>query len=869
MRLGLRELAATGLLLAAGFAPAGAQQGSLRVSASAHALTGDPARIGDQPTFDPDAGVSWFQPGSRVGLFQLEVRGTKRGREAHLGKAFAAWRDVKVGGASWTFEAGDLYFSPPIGDYKFTNLSTPAITFTGGAVSVRTSRTSAGIVAGQVTAWRNIFGTDSDTLGQDVALARAGHAPIRWLEINARASRVRTRNVKEFTFTIAASDQAGVGARVTAGPLQLVADGGVVQYRRAGSGERIRDTSMMAGASLLLARGWLQVNASRFSPGDFPLLNYPLLDRETAFAAGEFDLAKRVRVFGGWERFRTNLDPARAAAGRFSQPESTGDRGFGGVRLHLGGGSSLSLRVEEGDRRSYRIGVTDVLQSDTGVASAELQTQAGPLTTFLRLSRREHVATNEAESYTQDDGTAQIFLNVSRSVQFFGTAAATQNLLAAGAGTTYYQFGAGTQVQVPRRNIWVRAEAIAARNLDMFTQNLVARESFDVGLNGQVARNTTVGLNVHADRLPPGLTDVPPWVTRSLLRVTRSFPTGSARVAGPVAAAAASRARGTGSIAGLVFEDWDADGVPDADERRLEGIPILLGTAGSTVSSAQGEFAFVNVAVGLQRVGLDLSALPVDFDAPSVTSVQIELARHDTRRVSFGLVPLGSVSGRVVRDENGNGQIDAADPVFEGGVLVLDDGARSEQVRKGRFRFDAIRSGQHTVDLLPESLPEGATILGERRASVAVTRAQANVSIDFLVKVEKRPEIRRVFPPKGGVPPAAGSAAPPRATPRRGATTAPDRAAARSVPVSTPPSSAAPRFTIQVAALSDPSRAAALAELLNDAGFPGYVVRPGPADSDRLARVRVGHYLSRAALEKTLVELEKLFGEKLWVIRER
>lgn len=867
MRLRVRELAASGLLLAAWVAPVHAQQGSLQLTASAHALSGDPVRIGDQSTFDPDGGVSWFQPGSRVGFFQLEVRGTKRGRDAHLGKAFAAWRDVKIGGVSWTFEAGDLYFSPPIADYKFTNLSAPAITFAGGAVSARSSRSSASIVVGQVTAWRNIFGTDSDTLGQDVALARAAHAPVHWLEVNARASRVRTRNIKEFTFTIAASDQAGLGARVTAGPLQVVADGGIVQYRRAGSAERIRDASMMAGASLLLARGWLQANASRFSPGDLPLLNYPWLDRETAFAAGEFDLTGRVRVFGGWERFRTNLDPARAGVGGVFQPESTGDRGFGGVRLHLGGRSSVSLRVEDGDRRSYRIGVSDVPQSDTGVASAELQTQVGPLTTFLRLSRREHDA-NGTGSYTQDDGTAQIFVNVSRRVQFFATALVTRNLLDAGAGTTFYQFGGGTQVQLPKRNVWLRVEALAARNLDLFTQNLVARESFDFGLNGQIARNTTVGVNLHADRHPPGVTDLQPWVTRSMLRVTRSFPTGSARVASPVAAAAVSRARGTGSIAGLVFEDWDADGVPDAGERPLEGIPILLGTAGGTVSSAEGEFAFVNVAVGLQRVGLDLSALPVDFDAPSIASVQIELARNDSRRVSFGLVPLGSVSGRVLRDVNGNGQLDAADQLLEAGVLVLDDGARSEQVRKGRFRFDAIRSGPHTIDLLPESLPEGATIIGERRNSVAVTREQPAVIVDFLVKVDKRPEIRRVFPPKKGVAPAAGSGAEARAAPRRGAGAPPDRRDARTVPAATPAADSE-RFTIQIAALTDQSRAADLARELKVAGFPAYVVEPAGADSDSLYRVRVGHFARRAAVEQILVRLEKRRAEKLWVIRER
>jgi hypothetical protein len=863
MRARLREFSAAGLVIAGCVAPAGAQQGSLQVTASAHALTGDPVRIGDQSTFDPDAGVSWFQPGSRVGIFQLEIRGTKRGSEPHLGKTFAAWRDVKIGGAAWTVEAGDLYFMPAIGDYKFTNLSTPAITFTGGAVSARSVSASGGLVVGQVTAWRNIFGTDPDTLGQQLALARASHRPVHWLELHARGSRIRTEDVKEFTYTIEASDHAGGGARVTRGPVQLVGDAGFVSYRRAGSTERVRDYSAMGGLSVLVARGWLQVNGARFSPGDFPLLNYSHTDRETAFAAGEYDVTSRLRAFGGWERFVSNLDPWGASAVRVGQPQTSGDRGFGGVRLHLGGRSSLSLRVEDGDGKSTRIGDRLTSRSDTGVASADLQTQLGPVTGFLRYSIREHDDTNGTSSYTQDDASAQLFLNVSRGVQFFGTAVASRNRLDGGAGTTFYQFGGGTQVQIPGHSVWLRAEALAARNLDLFTQNLVARESFDVGLNGQVARNTTLGVNVHADRLPPGVQALQPWVTRSILRLTRSFPTGSARVAAPAAAAAVSRAHGTGSIAGVVFEDWDADGVADADERPLEGIPILLGNEGSTASSAKGEFAFVNVGAGLQRVGLDLAALPVDYDAPSIPSVQIELARDDTRRVSFGLVPLGSVSGRVLHDANNNGQIDPSDPPFETGVLVLDAGARSEQVRKGRFRFDAIRSGPHAIDLLPESLPDGATIVGERRRDIAVTRSQPNVTADFLVKLDKRPEIRRVFPPKGGAPPSSSPSSPGRTKPLL-----PGRPPVATPPVSAVKTSLGGRFTIQIAALSDGARAVELQRALKAAGYSSYIVEPAP-ESDRLYRVRVGPYTSRAAVEKVLPALEKRLGEKLWVIRER
>ena len=63
----------------------------------------------------------------------------------------------------------------------------------------------------------------------------------------------------------------------------------------------------------------------------------------------------------------------------------------------------------------------------------------------------------------------------------------------------------------------------------------------------------------------------------------------------------------------------------------------------------------------MQQVGIDLSALPVDFDPPPIAEVQLQLGRGDTQRVSFGLVPLGAIAGSIVVDVNQNGIEDGGD----------------------------------------------------------------------------------------------------------------------------------------------------------------------------------------------------------------
>jgi cell division septation protein DedD len=898
-RLVIRLTGLTAGLLASGV-PASAQQGAVQISAAVQGVTGDPERLGGQHRVEPDFSVSWLQPGSRFGIFQMEVRGTRRGKNPQLGRAYFSMRDLKYRGVIWTVEGGDAYFSPGIGDYKFSNLFTPAVTFTGGSVTARTARSSVAFVGGRASAWRNIFGSDPQALGQSLALFQASHRPIPALDFTARASRIRTWTLKEFSYTIDASDQAGGGARLAVtSSLQLVADGSLVSYRRAGKAEREQDGSFMAGANWLHSRGWVQINASRFSPGDFPALNYPLQDREGLFAAGDYDLAPRLRASAGWEAFRSNLNPASSLVSSRPTPTSSGTREFGAFRVQVSSRSAVTMRAEQGERLSRPVGLGFVAESDTGSWGAEWQAAIGQANAFVRYARRENVErSNQDGSYSQHDASGQVFVNVSRKAQVFATTLLTRTASGGGGGSTYWQAGGGTQLQIPKHDLWLRAEGTLARNLDLLTGNHVPRESLNFGLNGQINRQTSIALNVNLDRAAGPAIVGTPWTTRSMLRVIRSVPTGSAYMANSAVFSAAASGRGTGTVSGSVFADWNANGVADPGESSLEGIPLRIGPSQSA-TSRDGQFAFLNVPVGLREVGLDTSALPIDFDPPAVTAVQIELLRGETKRVLFGLIPLGKIQGQVIRDANSNGRADPGEEPVDGAIVVLDGGARSEQVRKGRFRFDGVRSGEHLVKLLVESLPEGAVIAGDAEVRTVLARESLSSEIPFLVSIEKRPEIRRVFPPRGGAGMAPGAATrperPPAGRPQPAAlpsappivapAPAPVRpaprpsASASERPSDEPKVAAAPanaagsrppagQYAIQIAALSDPLRARDLVRKLRASGLTAYLVSPSAGDPDALFRVRVGPYRTRAAALRANVGLEKARGEKLWVIKE-
>jgi cell division septation protein DedD len=875
VRAGSRAIAVCALVGTLTPFRAAAQQGSLQVTAAAQSVRGDPGRTLGQASFEPDFGVSWLQPKTRLGLLEMELRGTRRGDRPHLGRAFFAARELKYRGGSWSIEAGDAYFSPAIGDYRFANLSTPSVTFAGASIAGRTSRATADLIVGRATAMRNLLGSDADTVDQTLALARASYKATDRLDLFTRASRVRTGDLASYDAPIAASDQGGVALRWLVTPaVHFIGDGSIVSYRRRGGDARAADGSGLAGASILLARGWIQVNAARFSAGELPVLNQPLNDRRTLFAAGELDAFARLRVFGGWEAYESNMDPHSAASPMRSGAANSGTRGFGGLRTPLGARSSLAVRVEKGDRRSRIIGASEATLSDTGVLTAEWQTNLGAVSGLTRYSRRENVVSqNLAGSHTVADTSGHLFVTLNQTSQFFGNASATRTTARDGNGSTFWQLGLGGQTQLHQRSLWLRAEGTVSRNVDLLSTLTVPQQSLSVGLNGEIARNVILGLNINADRVASPTLSEASWVSRSSVRVTRSFQTGSARTPASGSAALAKHG-GTGSISGTVFSDWNANGRQDPGEALLENIPIRLSNLGNAATASAGDFAFTNVPIGLQQVGVDLSALPVDFDPPPVAQVQVQLGRGETKRVAFGLIPLTSLSGAVVLDSNGNGAADPGEPPVEGAVVVLDDGARSEQVRQGRFRFDAVRSGDHTLALVVDSLPDGMASAGPGEVPLSLTRARPNAEVLFLVTRQERPELRRAFAPR----PSSAPAARPRS--RRPAEPGRSAVPANSVPQALIPrahnaSAATPshrggsgEFAIQVIALNDPSRARETMEALKSAGFPAYIVDPPPADPDAPYRVRVGRYAGRAEAQAAAAALQKVRREKLWVVRE-
>jgi cell division septation protein DedD len=438
-----------------------------------------------------------------------------------------------------------------------------------------------------------------------------------------------------------------------------------------------------------------------------------------------------------------------------------------------------------------------------------------------------------------------------------------------GGGTTFWQAGGGAQLQLVERGLWLRTEATASRNADLLSRLLQPRESLSIGLNGQLAPRTTVGVDLYLDRGLQTQADGSAWTTRSMVRVTQSLTTGSP-FATPSSASGPFRTvplRALATVRGTVYADWNGNGLRDAGEDAVARVPLRIEASGGVESGANGEFVFKNVPDGLHDVAIDTRSLPVDFDPPRIPRVQLSLSGRDTREVSFGIVPLGQIRGRVVRDLNGNGAADPGEPTMDEAVVVLDDGIRSERSKRGRFAFEAVPAGEHAVTLLSDSLPEASIITGATTKEATLGRNRMAVELEFLVSIVKRAEVRRVFAdsaaasPRGAAPPRSAAAATRPAVER-----APEPARAPG-PRRTSRGGEG-RFVLQVAAFDDPLRARRLVAELAAGGFDAYLGEPPLDNPDAPYRVRVGAYATRAEAEVAAAAVTRAVGQKPWITRE-
>jgi hypothetical protein len=729
--------------------PALARQGYVQILSGTIVTTGAPERTGAAPLYQPDFGVVWWQPTAEFGTVNLELHAVRDSSDPRFGRGLLAVRDMKKAGLVWGVEFGDTTHTPYLTGYGFSNLFAPPVTFRGGTVSAVSDRTSFTVTAGRVTVFRDTFGADARALGQTIFAGRLTHRVSGRLQITAHASRVRTSDLEEFSYTIRSGDEAGAGLRYQLTPTwRVVADAGMTSYQRRDSTDTEHGPSALVGTQWIGARGAFEVNAHRFSPGEFSAFNYAYNDRDGVFASGQYTFLNRLRLDGAWELFRTNIETSADA--NLGQPLTTGSRARAGFRLALTRHLSFGARLDKGARRAgpSRYSVGD--ESDTGSASVDAQLTIGCVDAFGQYQRRSDVGLNGTSvTYTQHDALAHVLLRPTSRLQLSSSLQISERRGSDGSGQSFWQASAGGQAQLWGQRLFARAELLVSGNRDFTAEFITPRRGLNLGLNGRVTSRLSVTLDTYIDRSPmQAATSVNPWATRTLVRLVYTRPTGLSGGGGVLSTRPPGSPTGRASVEGIVFADWNGNGIQEPDEEALPGVTVVLDGVERLTTGRDGAYRFTREAAGAHALRADPATVSAEYDLPAASSLDFSLGRNERRAAAIGLLPLGDIHGTLFHDVNGNRVRDDGDTPVDNAVVILDDGRRTEVTRQGRFRFSGVQLGSHTVRLLMESLPDDAALTGPAEVTVEVSRQQRESSVSFLVQTQKRPEIRKVFAEK-------------------------------------------------------------------------------------------------------------------------
>ena len=204
-------------------------------------------------------------------------------------------------------------------------------------------------------------------------------------------------------------------------------------------------------------------------------------------------------------------------------------------------------------------------------------------------------------------------------------------------------------------------------------------------------------------------------------------------------------AAGFGAIAGLVFDDSDADGTHDIGEPGVAGWTIFLDTdddgvldAGetSTLTDTAGAYRFEHVLAGQVVVGQVISSGWIGTYPSTGRQPVTVRADSSTESVDFGAFQHGSASGVAFDDNNANGQRDAGEALLSGISVQLDrdgDGSVEASVLTlddGSWRFDGLLAGNYRLRSVVAA-DRLLTLPGAGHYSVTVTSGSQHNMLDF------------------------------------------------------------------------------------------------------------------------------------------
>jgi protocatechuate 3,4-dioxygenase beta subunit len=171
--------------------------------------------------------------------------------------------------------------------------------------------------------------------------------------------------------------------------------------------------------------------------------------------------------------------------------------------------------------------------------------------------------------------------------------------------------------------------------------------------------------------------------------------------------------RRTATVAGIVFDDINGDGIQSMAETGIPDVTVTLTDSDGNIKTAKtgtdGAYLFENVTPGVYKVK---ETDPADYVSTTANEVTVTVPAGGIGTANFGDRETATLGGTVYNDANGNGVQDAGEKGIGGAVVTvtLTDGSGNETITvtdsDGIYLFANLAPGSYTVK---ETDPAGFT----------------------------------------------------------------------------------------------------------------------------------------------------------------
>ena len=161
---------------------------------------------------------------------------------------------------------------------------------------------------------------------------------------------------------------------------------------------------------------------------------------------------------------------------------------------------------------------------------------------------------------------------------------------------------------------------------------------------------------------------------------------------GSNAATEAFGLRPDGVISGVTFNDLNGDGSHNGKELGLGGVEVKLDGSNAVKTAIDGSFKYAFLTATEKTVSV---TAPTGFTA----TTELSQSKTPSASASFGFVQLGSISGVVFSDANGNGVQDSGEAGLSGATVSISgaDTGSTKTDGAGNYTFTNLTGGSETL----------------------------------------------------------------------------------------------------------------------------------------------------------------------------